>query len=187
MAGADPAGMTTWVALVRGINVGGNRRLPMRDLVTAIEAAGGSDVRTHIQSGNAVFDAPADRSAASLAAAIRDAIEAAHGFAPLVLVRDAAYLRRIVERNPYPDAVGEPKSLHVYFLDASPTAPNLDGLASLRTGDESSSLDGDAWYLQVPGGLGRSKLAAKAERLIGVPATARNWATVAALLTLADG
>ena len=184
---ADRSRMTTWVALVRGINVGGNRRLPMRDLAMAIEVAGGSDVRTYVQSGNAVFDAPADRSAASLAAAIRDGIEAAHGFAPHVLVRDAAYLRRIVERNPYPDTVGEPKTLYVYFLDASPTAPDLDRLASLRAGDESSSLDADAWYLHVPGGLGRSNLAAKAERLLGVPATARNWTTVAALLALADG
>ena len=179
--------MATWVALVRGINVGGNRRLRMRDLVTAIEAAGGSDVRTYIQSGNAVFDALADRSASSLAPAIRDGIEDAHGFAPHVLVRDAAYLRRIVERNPYPDAVGEPRTLHVYFLDASPAAPDLDRIAALRTGDESSSLDGDSWYLHVPGGLGRSTVAAKAERLLGVPATARNWATVAALLALADG
>ena len=178
--------MATWVTLVRGINVGGNRRFPMRDLVTAIEAAGGSDVRTYIQSGNAVFDAPADRSASSLAAAIRDGIEDAHGFAPHVLVRAAAYLRRIVERNPYPDAVGEPKTLLVYFLDVSPIVPDLDGLAALRTGDESSSLDRDAWYLHVPGGLGRSTVAAKAERLLGVPATARNWATVTALLALGD-
>jgi len=179
--------MTIRVALIRGINVGGNRRLPMRDLVTAIEAAGGSDARTYIQSGNAVFEAEADRSAVSLAAAIRDRIEESHGFGPHVLVRDAAYLRRVVERNPYPDAAAEPKTLHVFFLDASPASPDLEGLESLRTGDESSVLDGDAWYLHVPGGLGRSTLAAKAERLLGVPATARNWSTVTALLALADG
>ena len=77
--------------------------------------------------------------------------------------------------------------LHVYFLDAAPASPDRAGLDAIRDGDESSVLDGDAWYLHVPDGLGRSTLAAKAERLLGVPATARSWATVTALLALAEG
>jgi uncharacterized protein (DUF1697 family) len=178
--------MTTRIALLRGINVGGNHRLSMKALVAVIEAAGGSDVRTYIQSGNAVFDAPPGRSSASLATAIRDGVEAAHGFAPHVLVRDAGYLRRVVDGNPYPDAAGEPRTLHVYFLDLAPGSPDLDGLEALCAGDESSVLDGDAWYLHAPDGIGRSAVATKAERLLGVPATARNWATVTALLALAE-
>ncbi len=178
--------MTTRVALLRGINVGGNNRLPMAELVAIIEAAGGHDVRTYIQSGNAVFEAPADRNPVSLGEAIRDGIQAARGFAPHVLVRDAAYLRGIVDANPYPDAVAAPKSLHVFFLDRTPPSPDLDGIAALRTGDESSTLLGDALYLHAPAGIGRSVLATRAERLLGVPATARNWATVTALLALAD-
>jgi uncharacterized protein (DUF1697 family) len=178
--------MATRIALLRGINVGGNHRLPMAGLVAIIEAAGGRDVRTYIQSGNAVFDAGADRPAAALAAAIRDGIDAAHGFAPHVLVRDAEHLRRVVECNPFPDAAADPRSLHVYFLDATPAHPDLDGLAALAGDREAFVLDGDTWYLHVPDGLGRSKLAAGAERRLGVAATARNWATVTALAALAD-
>ena len=179
--------MVIRVALLRGINVGGNRRLPMKDLVAVIEAASGSGVRTYIQSGNAVFEAPADRSADSIATAITAGIERVHGFAPHVLVRDAVWLRGVVDRNPYPGAVEEPKTLHVYFLDAAPRSPDLEGIEGLRADEEASVLDGDAWYLHAPDGIGRSNLAAKAERLLGVPATARNWATVTALLALAEG
>lgn len=177
--------MATWIALLRGINVGGNNRLPMAALGAIIEAAGGRDARTYIQSGNAAFEADADRAPSALGAAIRDAIRAGHGFTPHVLLRDAAYLQRIVDGNPYPEAAGAPKTLHVFFLDAAPLSPDLAGLEGVRSGGEAFVLDGDALYLHAPEGIGRSKLAVKAERLLGVPATARNWATVTALLEVA--
>jgi uncharacterized protein (DUF1697 family) len=177
--------MSTRIALLRGINVGGNNRLPMTDLAEAIRAAGGRDVRTYIQSGNAVFEAPDALAAGSLAGEIGREVERTHGFRPHVLVRDAAYVRRIVSNNPYPEATQEPKTLHVFFLDRAPASPDIAGLEALRDG-ESFALDADVLYLHTPDGLGRSKLAGRTERLLGVPATARNWATVTALLELAE-
>ena len=176
--------MTTWVALLRGINVGGNHRLPMASLVALLTDLGAGDVRTYIQSGNVVFTAGA-REGEAMGGRLRDAIQEAHGFAPHVLVRRAAALERVIERNPYPGAAAEPKTLHVYFLDTKPPAPDVDGLEAIRGEHESFELDGDVLYLHLPDGLGRSTLAARAEKLVGVPATARNWSTVTKLAGLA--
>ena len=85
--------MTTWVALLRGINVGGGNRLPMRDLVALLEGLGLEDVRTYIRSGNVVFRTPA-RNSAGLSRRIEDAIETGFGFRPRVMVRTLAELLR---------------------------------------------------------------------------------------------
>jgi uncharacterized protein (DUF1697 family) len=183
-AGADPVAMAAWIALVRGINVGGNRRLPMQHLASILTGLGARDVRTYIQSGNAVFDASTD-DAAAIASRASGAIEAELGFGPHVLVRSAADVARAVERNPFPAAAEQPTTLHVFFLDEPPPSPDLPGLEALRGEGEAFVLDGSVLYFHAPGGLGRSKLAARAERLLGVPATARNWATVTALVDLA--
>ncbi len=177
--------MTTWIALLRGINVGGNNRLPMADLAAILEASGARGVRTWIQSGNAVFDAdPAD--ARAFAASVSAAIRERHGFAPHVLVVPAAALRAVIERNPYPEAAADPTSLHVFFLDAEPAAPDHASLARVAAPDERYAVDGAVCYLHVPSGLGRSKLALKLEKGLGVPATARNWNTVLKLAALAN-
>jgi uncharacterized protein (DUF1697 family) len=181
--------LTTFVALLRGINVGGNNRLPMRDLAAILEAEGAADVRTYIQSGNAVFEAelsgPADVTARSFAVRVTESIRERHRFAPHVLVLPAAAVRRIIDRNPYPEAVGAPTTLHVFFLDSEPASPDHVLLAKATLPGERYSVDGAACYLHVPDGLGRSKLALKLEKGLGVPATARNWNTVLKLAELA--
>ncbi len=172
------------VTLLRGINVGGANRLPMRDLAAALEGLGAREVRTYLQSGNAVF-LHAVRDAPRLAAEIGAAIEAARGFLPKVLVRDAADLERAIAENPFPAAAADPKGLHVFFLDAAPVRPDLEALARLRKETERFLLAGDLLYLHAPDGFGRSRLAAGAEAALGVPATARNWRTVRELHRLA--
>lgn len=177
--------MTTWIGLLRGVNVGGNNRLAMRDLAALLEAEGARDVRTVIQSGNAVFSADTG-DGRDLATRIGRAIGERHGFTPRVLLLAASELHRAVGANPFPEAEAEPASLHLFFLDMPPPAPDLAGLEAARGATERFVLDGAVLYLHLPDGLGRSKLGLKAERLLGVPATARNWNTVTRLAALAD-
>jgi uncharacterized protein (DUF1697 family) len=179
--------VTTWVLLLRGINVGGNNRLSMRELAAHLEGLGLLDVRTYIQSGNVVFAAgdqtPVD--AASLAAAITSAIREAHGFTPRSLLLEASALRAAIDANPFPEAVAAPTTLHVLFLAAVPTLPDLAGLDALRGPRDRYVLDRTVLYLHLPEGIAGSRLAERAERLLGVPATARNWNTVRKLGELA--
>ena len=169
--------MKTYIVLLRGINVGGKNKLAMEDLVATLENAGARDVATYIQSGNAVFRSE-DNDASLLSDRVRAAIEESHGFEPQVLVLGSEELERAVRSNPFPEAESDPKTLHLYFLGASPERPDLDGLEGIKGDRERFVLGEDVFYLHAPDGIGRSKLAANAERLLGVPATARNWRTV---------
>jgi uncharacterized protein (DUF1697 family) len=177
--------MPTRIALLRGINVGGNNPLPMKSLVSILEGLGCEDVATYIQCGNAVFRSR-HRSGEALGKAIGEAIAAERGFHPTTFVIDVAALRRIAEANPYPEAEAEPKSLHVWLLAGKPGPGARQKLEALRSGSESFHLVPGALFLHAPGGIGRSKLAAGAERALGRQATARNWRTVTKLLEMAE-
>lgn len=177
--------MKTYVALFRGINVGGNNPLPMKDLVAALESVGAHDVATYIQSGNAVFRSE-EQDVAMLAESIRAALGERHGFEPRVLVLESEEMDAAVRSNPFPEAESEPKTLHAYFLASSPERPDLDGLEGIKGDRERFVLGDGVFYLHAPDGIGRSKLAANAEKLLGVPATARNWRTVRKVMELAD-
>ena len=175
--------MKTYIALFRGINVGGRNPLPMKDLAVLLESLGLQNVKTYIQSGNVVFRG-GRAGTAQWAERISAAIEARHGFAPWVLLLDASRLDRAIRDNPYPEAQAAPNTLHVNFLAAVPPRPDLDGLEKLRAPGERFALMGDVCYLHAPDGIGRSKLAAGMERLLGVPMTSRNWNTVVKLSEL---
>lgn len=95
-------------------------------------------------------------------------------------------LRSAIERNPFPEAEAEPKTLHLFFLEAPPVTPDTEALTSARSPAERFKIDGRVLYLHAPEGIGRSRLAAQAERHLGVTATARNWRTVTKLSELAD-
>lgn len=176
--------MTTLIALLCGINIGGNNPLPMKELSALLTGMGLRDVQTYIQSGNVVFRCDV-RSRAALAAKISAEIEAQHGFAPHVLLLDAAELRKAMSGNPYPEAQADPKSLHLFFLDEAPPHPDLKSLEAIKTGSEHFKLVGKVFYLHAPEGVGRSKLAARAEKLLGVAASGRNWNTVCKLAQMA--
>lgn len=172
--------MTTLIALLRGINVGGNNKLPMKELSALLDGMGLRDVQTYIQSGNVVFRCEL-KNKATLAAKISSAIEAQHGFAPHILLLEAAELEKAMAGNPYREAESEPKSLHLFFLDEVPRQPDLRALEALKAGNERYTLAGKVFYLHAPDGVGNSKLAARAEKLLGVTASARNWNTVSKL------
>lgn len=178
--------MTTWIALLRGINVGGNNILPMKDLTTMLENMGCTGVKTYIQSGNVVFS-KAGAKAPKLAKSIGQSVLSSHGFEPKVQVLMAEELENAAKSNPFPQAEADPKALHVSFLNAVPTAPDEDTLREIKSETESYVLKGKLFYLYAPDGIGRSKLAARAEKLLGVEATGRNWRTVSKLIELAGG
>ncbi|MFG2474641.1 DUF1697 domain-containing protein [Streptomyces fagopyri] len=174
---------TTYAALLRGINVGGNKKVPMAELRTLLQRLGHGDVGTHLQSGNAFFSS--DRGDEdSLAAELSDAVERHFGFTVDVLVRDHAYLRAVREACPFPAAELEAKQVHVTYFSA-PVDPgrfaSVDPAAFLP---EEFRLGDRALYLYAPDGLGRSKLAevlARPRLLKGLTATTRNWNTVVKL------
>lgn len=178
--------MNISIALLRGINVGGANKLPMKDLVSVLEALGCSNVKTYIQSGNAVFTS-SHEDRGQLEARISDAIESRFGFRPNTMVLSLEQIEKAVERNPFHEAAADPKTLHLYFLASEAPNPDLDGLAVLRANDERFALDGQVFYLHAPAGIGRSKLAAGVERALGVPVTARNWRSVMKILEMAKG
>lgn len=177
--------MNTWIALLRGVNVLGHGKLPMAELVEVLERMGLADVRTYIQSGNVVFRSRG-KTAAPLCKKIGKAILESHGFEPRVLVLPVDAVRDAVARNPFPTADAKPKSVHLFFLAKPATDARLDRIDAVRAGREEYALTDSVFYLHTPDGFGPSKLAANAERLLGVPATARNWRTVNKILAMAE-
>ena len=176
--------MKTWIALLRGINVGGRNTLRMSALQETLRGLGSSRVRTYLQSGNAVFDAPED-DAVALAKRIEDSIETRQGFRPRTLILSGDAFDRVMLDNPFPEATADPTSLHVFFLAGPAVRFDAAAIASATVGNERYRLTERAFYLHAPSGIGTSKLARDVERLLGVPATARNWRTVVALSNLA--
>jgi uncharacterized protein (DUF1697 family) len=170
--------MSTYIALLRGI--GGNYTLPMKGLVEILEGMGLSDVRTYIQTGNAVFRSE-ELGPSELSEGISAEIENRYGFAPRVIVLTPEELGAAVESNPYPEAESEPRTLHLTFLASTPEDPDLAALERLRKDNERFTLEGRTFYFHAPDGVGRSKLFARIERSLGVPGTARNWRTVSRL------
>lgn len=176
--------MKTSIVLLRGINVGGRNVLPMKDLIRLLEGLGCRDVTTYIQSGNAALRCP-EETAARLAGELSAAIQSDRGFKPHVLVLTLESFERAILENPYPQAAPEPKTLHLGFLDSAPLAPDLESMENLKAESERFHLDGRVFYLHAPDGIGRSKLAERAERALGVPMTMRNWRTVCAIRDMA--
>ena len=173
--------MNIYVALFRGINVGGKNILPMKDLVGILEGIGCEKVKTYIQSGNAVFQAK-ENQIKKIAEKLCSRILESHGFKPKVLLLGVTELEDAIKNNPFKTIEG--KSLHFFFLESTPIKPNLDKLANVKSNSEEFKLDKNIFYLYAPDGVGRSKLAAKVEQALGVPVTARNWNTVSKLFAM---
>lgn len=176
--------MKTYIALFRGINVGGKGILPMKELVAILGDLGSSSVKTYIQSGNAVFRHKT-AGASKLAKDIRAAVKTRRGFEPHVILLSLADMEEAIASNPFPNGESDPKRLHLYFMDSRPKSPDLTTLESVKSSKERFHLDGNVFYLHAPDGIGRSKLAARVEKSLGVPATARNWRTVCKIMDLA--
>jgi uncharacterized protein (DUF1697 family) len=177
---------TTFVALLRGINVGGKNKLPMKDLVALFERAGARDVQHYIQSGNVVFAAAeGDR----IAESVRRGIERDHGLKVPLVLRTAAEMRSVLRTNPFLDAPdADPKPLHVAFLADKPAKERASLLDPQRSVPDAFVLRGRDLYLRLPNGVARSKLTnAYFDTTLRTTSTVRNWATVERLAEMAGG
>jgi uncharacterized protein (DUF1697 family) len=177
--------MKTYIALFRGINVGGKHILPMKDLTALLENIGAQGVKTYIQSGNAVFEHRSEN-VAELSDRIKAAINKSHGVEPRVLLLDVVEMKQAIAANPFPEAESDPKTLHLYFLADPPQNPDLNRLDQLKRDNEHYHLSNKIFYLHAPDGIGRSKLAEQVEKALGVAATARNWRTVGKVMALTE-
>jgi len=169
-----------YVALLRGINVGGSRSLKMAILKTAFEKAGCTNVATYIQSGNVVF-AHVEKSEAKLREILEAAIAKAAGFDVDVVLRTRSELAKVIENNPF--ARSDAERVYVFFL---PSKPARDALATIDVkafAPEAFRLVGREVYLSLPAGMGNSKLAAALMRKLK-DATARNWRTTEKLVAM---
>lgn len=174
------------IALLRGINLGPNRRIPMPALREACAGAGFKDVRTYVQSGNIVLsgDARPEQLELELERLIRDHFSLEVD----VIVRTRDQLGEVVKHNPLAEVAVDPKRYQVSFLAGELQPQQADELSALAAGGEQLVALGRELYAWHPDGVARSRLWAKlAGAGLGVKATARNWNTVTTLLAIADG
>jgi uncharacterized protein (DUF1697 family) len=176
--------MTTYIGLLRGINVGGNKMVPMAELRAMIEALGFKEVRTLLQSGNVVFRGPA-KTPAKLESQLEAALEKRLGFNVDFHVRTAEEWAAIVEANPYTaEAKKDPARLLVSCFRAPLEKANVKALQVAITGPEVLVADGRHLYMVFPDGVGNSKANALLDRKLAAKGTARNWNTVLKLAAL---
>ena len=173
---------TTWVALLRGINVGRNKRLAMADLRRILGSLGYDDVRTLLMSGNAVFSSDV-RSAAKVESAIEAAITSELGMDVKVLVRSGADIDRVVRENPFAKEGIPGTQLHAIFLAANPTKKITIDPTSVAP--DRFALGERVVYIYVPNGLSGSTLPDFGKEL-GMTVTGRNWNTVLKLQAAAS-
>lgn len=170
-----------FVVLFRG--VGGKTQLPTAELRSSLARAGFSSVATYINSGNAVVRTELDRQSAVDTIGAVCARE--FGFDKTIYALTQGEWDEIIVRNPFPEAAATPTLLHAAVLASGPPDGAIEGLRAHAGQGERLEVVGKVAYLHTPGGFGRSRLATKFDRGIGVANTARNWNTVLALATLA--
>lgn len=177
------AAKTRQVALLRGINVGKHKQLPMADLRELLGGLGYEDVATHLRSGNAVFTAA--EGAAATTKAIERAIGERFGFDVDVVVRTAAEIDHVLAHDPLGDVATDGAKYLVVFLSEKPSAADRKRIGAIDLGDEQLRIDGREVYLWCPRGLNQSQAWKVFSRTgLDATATARNWNTVEKLAEL---
>jgi uncharacterized protein (DUF1697 family) len=165
---------TRWLALLRGINLGSTRKLPMKTLVGLFEAAGAREVRTHLQTGNVVFEAPKEQVRGVLEE-VRAGIARELGFDCPMALFGAEELARVVAGNPYA-ATEAASSLHVAFLMDAPSEEAAASLDPARSPPDTFAVAGRAIYLRCPNGLARTRLTnAWFDAQLKTVSTVRTW------------
>jgi uncharacterized protein (DUF1697 family) len=176
--------MSTYIALLRGINVSGQKLIKMAELQRHFADAGAADVQTYIQSGNVVFKHP-EKSPAVVRTILEKHLAAKLGYAVPTLVKTAKELADIAAANPYDSGLPEfGRRMYVCFFEKPPAPAGIASIQLLISDTERLVVKGPAGYAYYADGLGRAKLtSAVIERKLGL-ATLRNWNTVTALLEL---
>ena len=176
--------MNMWIALLRGVNVGGNKKLPMAEFRDMLTGLGFGDVATYIQSGNAVFSTDGDP--ATLAAMIEAAIAARCGFHSDTFVMPISRMTDALAANPYPQAHEDPKSLHLIFLAQADQDLDHAAMQALLLAGQEYDLRAGVLYLFSPDGLSKCPLADKLPLFIDGSMTARNLRSCLKITELAQ-
>ena len=178
-------GEQRYVALLRGVNVGGRNKLPMADLRSIFTEAGCAAVQTYIQSGNVVFEAAPDL-AGRVPEIVTLSIQQRFGFESAVVIRSGEELRQVAASNPF-DASGDPRLLHVAFLAEAPSDEAVAHLDPERSPQDAFAVQGRHVYLHYPNGVAGSKLTNEyLSAQLGTASTMRNWRTVVTLLEMVE-
>lgn len=180
MVSADNERVTTYVALLRGINLGSTNKISMPRLRAMAEELGYADVRTHINSGNLILGS--SESADAVTSQLSAAITATFGLRIDVTVRTAAELAATLAANPYPD--GDPSQVTIAFLTGPVGADAPERVSALAAEGEEYVFGEREIYVHYAHGIGKSKLALRFSAVIGVSATVRNVRTVGKILAL---
>jgi uncharacterized protein (DUF1697 family) len=173
--------MNTYIALFRGINVGGKNRISMLELMGVFQTIGYENVQTYIQSGNVVFSSD-EKVVAKIKARIKTEILGKMGFDPTVLILSPKQLLDAIFHNPFP--TNEGKALHFFFFESQINQASAKSLKTLQGPTEEFKLGEKVMYLYAPEGIGRSKLASTVEKKLDTLVTARNWNTVSKLAAM---
>ncbi len=178
--------MITYIAMLRGINVGRGKAVKMQRLRTSFTALGFGEIKTYVQSGNVVFQSKR-KSPAELTRTIEAKIQRDFGFTVPVLIKTSKELAQIVRDNPLLRVKGiDVSKLHVTFLSDAPPKTAAKALEDLATTRERFRILNREIYLYCPDGYGKSKLTNNTiEKEFSLVATTRNWRTVSALLEMA--
>ncbi len=176
--------MNSYVSMLHGINVSGQKKIKMEELKKLYESLGFSDVQTYIQSGNVIFKSP-EKDTSKLVSRIQQKMKQIFGFDVSVIIRTKGQLHELIENNPFTNK--DTSKLHVTFLSAVPTSVPVDEINKVKDKAEEFFIADRAIYLFCPNGYGRSKLSNTLfEKKLKVSATTRNWETVKALLNMAN-
>lgn len=175
--------MTIYIALLRGINVGGHNIIKMADLRQLLEKIGLQKVKTYIQSGNVLFEAEQDTTL--LTQQLEEEIKNTFGFPVPVILRTAEELEQIIKDCPYSvDSLNEGESVQLAFLADEPSHEKIDYLQGFKSEPDECQIVGKEVYLFFRQSIRDSKLATQLPKL-GVPATVRNWKTVLKIAAMA--
>jgi uncharacterized protein (DUF1697 family) len=177
--------MTIYVALLRGINVSGQKSIKMEDLKKTFEALHYKSVTTYIQSGNVVFGSVATNTAL-LQTRIENKLLKTFGFKVLVIVKTLKEIEEAIKQNPFKKIKAqEGEKLHVTFLVGSPAKDAADNLAAVKNDVDEIRLLGSEVYILCRNGYGKTLFSNTfIEKKLMVSATTRNWATVEKLFSL---
>jgi uncharacterized protein (DUF1697 family) len=176
--------MTTYISMLRGINVSGQKKIKMDELKKLYESLDFKNVQTYLHSGNVIFEC-SDTNVAKLINKIERKIKNSFGFDVLVLIRTITEIQKLIENTPF--VKKDTSKLHVTFLSDTPTKSPINEINKIKDKSEEFFISGKEIYLFCPKGYGRTKLSNNFfERKLKLSATTRNWKTVNKLLEIAE-
>ncbi len=180
--------MTTYITLLRGINVGGQKKILMKDLMTLYESMDFKNVKTYVQSGNVVFESHLEDQN-DLAGIIEKKILETFGFPVSIIIRTADELKQIILNNPFIKKKGFDESkLYATFFSDIPSDKLLNEALKIKDEKDRFFISGREAYLFCPGGYGKTKFSNNFfEKKLDITATTRNWNTVRTLMEMVEG